>query len=66
MRIVCDTSVAISGVLWGGIPNKILKLAEEGLIELCGTTKTIAACFKLHNELGPGKEVKDGTGTETN
>ncbi len=42
MRIVCDTSVATSGVLWSGIPAKILNLAEERLIEFCGTMKTIA------------------------
>ena len=42
MRIVCDTSIAISGILWSGIPNQILKLGERGVLDICGTFETMA------------------------
>lgn len=35
MRIVIDTNVWISGLLWMGQPWKLLRLAEAGDIELC-------------------------------
>jgi uncharacterized protein len=34
MRIVVDTNVFISALLWGGKPQQILKIAEEGKIKL--------------------------------
>jgi putative PIN family toxin of toxin-antitoxin system len=40
LRVVIDTNVVISGLLWGGLPNGILKLARDGIIEVC-STKTI-------------------------
>jgi putative PIN family toxin of toxin-antitoxin system len=35
MRIVLDTNVIISALLWKGLPNRILKLIEEGRLTLC-------------------------------
>lgn len=35
MRIVIDTNIWISGLLWKGHPWELLRLAEEGEIELC-------------------------------
>ena len=32
MKVVCDTNVLISGILFGGNPRKILELASEGEI----------------------------------
>ncbi len=35
MRIICDTNVLVSGVLFGGPPRSILKKAARGELELC-------------------------------
>ena len=35
MRIVIDTNVWVSGLLWRGMPWKWLSLAEAGEVELC-------------------------------
>jgi predicted nucleic acid-binding protein len=35
VRIVIDTNVWVSGLLWRGMPWKLLCLAEEGEVELC-------------------------------
>jgi putative PIN family toxin of toxin-antitoxin system len=35
MRIVIDTNIWVSGLLWRGLPGRILLLAEAGQIELC-------------------------------
>lgn len=37
MRVVLDTSVWISALLWMGLPHRILKLAYERRIVLCMT-----------------------------
>ncbi len=35
MRIVIDTNIWISGLLWKGDPWQLLRLAESGQIEIC-------------------------------
>jgi putative PIN family toxin of toxin-antitoxin system len=35
VRIVIDANIWVSGLLWRGMPWKLLCLAEEGEIELC-------------------------------
>ena len=35
MRVVIDTNIWISGLLWRGPPWRLLRLAEQGEIELC-------------------------------
>lgn len=35
MKVVLDTNILVSGLLWLGPSNKILRLAEEGKIESC-------------------------------
>ena len=35
MRVVIDTNVWVSGMLWRGAPWRLLRLAEQGEIELC-------------------------------
>jgi len=40
MRVVIDTNVWVSGLLWRGLPWRLLCLAEDGEIEIC-TTPTI-------------------------
>ena len=34
MRVVLDTNVVISGLLWGGPPHRLIDAAIEGSIEL--------------------------------
>lgn len=41
MKIVIDTNVLISALLWHGKPNQILKLIEEGKYTLCTTPSLI-------------------------
>ena len=41
MRIVVDTNVLISGLLWSGPPNRILKWARDGLVVLISCESTI-------------------------
>jgi len=35
MKVALDTNVIISGLLWPGMPNKLLKLAKIGNLQLC-------------------------------
>jgi len=35
MRLVCDTNVLISALIWGGTPGRILDRVEEGIDQLC-------------------------------
>jgi putative PIN family toxin of toxin-antitoxin system len=35
VRIVIDTNIWVSGLLWRGLPWKLLRLAEAGEVELC-------------------------------
>jgi uncharacterized protein len=35
MRVVLDTNIWISGLLWGGLPWKLLRLAETRQVEIC-------------------------------
>jgi putative PIN family toxin of toxin-antitoxin system len=35
LRIVLDTNTWISGLLWAGLPQEILRLAEANALELC-------------------------------
>jgi putative PIN family toxin of toxin-antitoxin system len=51
MRVVVDTNVALSGLLWHGPPNRILKWAREGVLE-------ILACEEIAAELRRALEYK--------
>jgi putative PIN family toxin of toxin-antitoxin system len=44
VRAVVDTNVVVSGLLWGGPPNQILKWARDKLLE-------IIACDETTNEI---------------
>lgn len=35
MRIVVDTNIWVSGLLWKGEAWRLLRLAEEGMVEIC-------------------------------
>jgi len=42
MRVVIDTNLWVSGLLWRGQPGKLLRLAEAGRIEVCMTPSMLA------------------------
>lgn len=37
MKVVLDTNIFLSGWLWGGTPDLVLKLGENRLIEICAS-----------------------------
>jgi len=41
MKIVIDTNVAVSGLLWGGPPNEILKVARSRNLSILACDQTI-------------------------
>lgn len=41
MLVVVDTSVLISGILWTGLPHRLIELAEAGDITLCVTAEIL-------------------------
>jgi putative PIN family toxin of toxin-antitoxin system len=51
MRVVVDTNVALSGLLWQGPPNQIVKWARDGILE-------IVACEETTAELKPILQYK--------
>ena len=32
MRLVLDTNIVVSGLLWGGVPRQLLELGRDGQI----------------------------------
>jgi putative PIN family toxin of toxin-antitoxin system len=42
MRVVADTNIVISGLLWRGYPHQILNSAREGAIDLFTTAVLLA------------------------
>jgi len=47
MKFVIDTNVAVSGLLWDGPPNQILKWARDGLLRIIACEKTISELKKV-------------------
>lgn len=41
MRIVIDTNVALSGLLWGGPPNQILRWARDRVIRILECSRAV-------------------------
>jgi len=42
MRVVVDTNVAVSALLWPGPPNQILKWARDGILEIVACEEATA------------------------
>ena len=42
MRLVFDTNTALSALLWGGTPERLLEAAEAGRIELASSAALLA------------------------
>ena len=58
MRLVLDTNVALSGLLWGGTPGRLIDAAEAGRVELVSSTALLA---ELQGVLAREKFVKQFT-----
>lgn len=41
MNIIIDTNVALSGLLWGGPPNQILRWARDRIIRVLACSRTV-------------------------
>jgi uncharacterized protein len=41
MRVVLDTNIWLSGLLWGGVPDQVLQLVEQGQIEAIGSEEIL-------------------------
>ena len=55
MRLVLDTNVAVSGLLWHGNPGKLINAAQAGSLTLYTTAPLLA---ELHGVLGREKFTK--------
>lgn len=47
MRLVIDTNIWISGLLWRGMSHELLRLAEKGQVTLCLTADTLAELSRV-------------------
>lgn len=47
MRVVIDTNVWVSGMLWRGLPWQLLRLAERGAVELCMAPAMLAELAEI-------------------
>ncbi|MGE0087011.1 MAG: putative toxin-antitoxin system toxin component, PIN family [Desulfococcaceae bacterium] len=46
-QAVFDTNVLISGVLWRGVPFQLLRLAEDGIIEIYSSADILREIYKV-------------------
>lgn len=55
MRVVLDTNTVVSALLWGGLPYRLMQLAEAGEIELVTSPALIAELADVleHSHLKP-------------
>jgi len=57
VKVVADTNVLVSGLLWGGPPNRILRWARDGVLamlaceETLGELKTVMRYDRLSSRL---------------
>lgn len=49
MKIVCDTNVLVSGVLWSGLSNEILKQIRDGHLVLVITPRLLEELTEVLN-----------------
>lgn len=47
MRVVLDTNVVVSALLWGGTPYRLIELASAGTIDLYSSPRLIAELTEI-------------------
>jgi len=47
VRIVLDTNIWVSGLLWKGLPWRLLRLAEQKKVELCTAAPVLAELYEV-------------------
>lgn len=47
MKVVFDTNVVVSGLLWGGPPNQLLKWTRDGVLDAVSCESAIAAVRRV-------------------
>lgn len=52
MKVVLDTNVLVSGIFWGGVPEKILEQAMCENVHLYATEEIIAEYFRIIDKIG--------------
>ena len=52
MKIVLDTNVLVSGIFWGGLPEKILEQAMTGEITLYASEDILNEYFRIIDKIG--------------
>ncbi len=50
MRVVLDTNVWLSALLWGGAPDQILKLVEQGTLQAIGSDEILNELMSTLNK----------------
>ncbi len=59
MKIIIDTNVAVSGLLWGGPPNQIMRWIRDRLLIAYGCKKTTEELNKTLNYVKLSKRFKE-------
>ena len=52
MKIVLDTNVLVSGVFWGGLPEKILESVVAGDVVLYASQDMVREYFRILDKIG--------------
>ena len=52
MKVVLDTNVLVSGIFWGGLPEKILLMAIEDKIDVYATEEILSEYFRIIDKIG--------------
>jgi putative PIN family toxin of toxin-antitoxin system len=42
MRVIIDTNIWVSGLLWGGMPNQVLQRVRQGAVQALTTEPLLA------------------------
>jgi putative PIN family toxin of toxin-antitoxin system len=52
MKVVLDTNVLVSGIFWGGLPEKVLQKAIEDKIDVYATEEILSEYFRIIDKIG--------------
>jgi putative PIN family toxin of toxin-antitoxin system len=50
MIVVLDTNIWVSAIIWGGIPDEIISLQEQGKIEIASSRKLLSELENTFNK----------------